>query len=191
MAQEKKNFGIIVGSLRKDSYNRKIANFIMKTYAELANFELIEIKNFPLFNEDLEANVPDVVLKARAAIKSKDGIIIVTPEYNHSIPGGIKNALDWFSRDDYCMMKKPYFIMGASMGTMGTARSQDHIRQVLNSGAFQMYSLPNNEFLFATVQDKLDEEGNLIDAYALNKLSKRINEFIKFTDVVQTSLENK
>ena len=178
------NIGILVGSLRKESYNMKIAKYIMKNYSQKANFNLVDIKDFPLFNEDLEDNVPESVLKARREIKEKDAIIIISPEYNHSIPGVIKNALDWFSRDDYAMMKKPYLIMGASSGTIGTTRMQSHIRQVLNSGAFQMYSMPYNEFLFARIQDNIDEEGNLINEGTVKRLNKKIEDFIRFVKMI-------
>lgn len=182
------NFGIIVGSLRKESYNMKVANYIVKKYSDKANFEIIDIKDFPLFNQDLEDNVPEAVLKARKKTKEKDGIIIISPEHNHSVPGVMQNALDWFSRDDYAMMKKPYLLMGASDGSIGTARMQGHIRQVLNSGAFQMYSMPYNEFLFARIQDNIDEDGNLTNEYTIKKLDRRIDEFIKFTRTIVESM---
>lgn len=180
-----KNIGILVGSLRKESYNMKIARYIVKNYSEKANFEIIDIKDFPLFNEDLEVNVPKAVMKARKEVKEKDGIILISPEYNHSISGVMKNALDWFSRDDYAMMKKPYLLMGASDGTIGTARMQGHIRQVLNSGAFQMYSMPYNEFLFARVQDNIDEKGNITNEGTIRRLNSKIDNFIKFIEVIE------
>ncbi|HHV38480.1 MAG TPA: NAD(P)H-dependent oxidoreductase [Tepidimicrobium sp.] len=179
--------GILVGSLRKDSYNMKIARYIMKNYKDKAYFQIIDIEDFPLFNEDLEDNVPRPILHARGQIKNKDGIIIISPEYNHSIPGVLKNALDWFSRDDYVMMKKPYMLMGASSGGIGTARMQGHLRQVLNSGAFQMYSMPNNEFLFARIQDHMDEDGNLTNQSTIKKLDNRIDSFLQFIEIIQSS----
>ena len=172
--------GILIGSLRKESYNRKIAEYIIKNYSEEFNFQVIEIRDFPLFNEDLEGDVPESVLKARKKVKEKDALIFVSPEYNHSISGVLKNALDWFSRDDFPMMKKPYMLMGASSGTIGTARMQGHLRQVLNSGAFQMYSMSDNEFLFARIQDNLDEEGNLTNERTIKRLDRKMREFKEF-----------
>ncbi len=182
------NIGILVGSLRVESYNMKIANYIVKKYSDLASFEIVDIKEFPLFNEDLEAELPEPVKMARMKIKEKDGIIIISPEYNHSISGVMKNALDWFSRDDYVLMKKPYLLMGASDGTIGTARMQGHLRQVLNSGAFRMYSMPYNEFLFARVQDNIDENGNITNEGTIKRLDKKIEDFIKFTNVIMENL---
>lgn len=179
------NFGIIVGSLREESYNMKVAKYIVKNYSDKANFEIVDIKDFPLFNQDLEDNVPEPVLKARRKVKEKDGIIFVSPEHNHSIPGVMKNALDWFSRDDFVMMKKPYLLMGASDGSIGTARMQGHFRQVLNAGAFQMYSMSNNEFLFARIQDNLDEDGNLNNEGTIERLDKKIDDFITFTKAIK------
>ncbi len=180
-------FGIVVGSLRKESYNMKVAEYIVKKYGEKANFEIIDIKDFPLFNQDLEDNVPEAILTARKKVKEKDGIIFVSPEHNHSVPGVMQNALDWFSRDDFVMMKKPYLLMGASDGSIGTARMQGHMRQVLNSGAFQMYGMPK-EFLFARIQDNLDEDGNLTNEYTMEKLDKTIDTFIKFTKTIVESM---
>lgn len=178
------NFGILVGSLRKESYNMKIAKYIIKRYGDKANFEIVDIKDFPLFNEDLENKVPQTVLDSRKKLDEKDGIIIVSPEYNYSIPGVMKNALDWFSRDDYVMMKKPYLLMGASNGSIGTARMQAHIKQILSAGAFQMYSLPYNELLFARIQDNIDEDGNLTNEGTIERLDKKINSFIDFTKML-------
>ncbi|WP_101773393.1 NADPH-dependent FMN reductase [Peptostreptococcus faecalis] len=182
------NIGILVGSLRKESYNMKIAKYIVDKYPEKANFEIVEIRDFPLFNSDLEEDVPESVLRAKSIIKDKDGIIIVSPEYNHSIPGVLKNALDWFSRGEYVMMRKPYMIMGASMGSIGTARMQGHLRQVLNSPSFKMYSISENEFLYASIQKNIDEKGKLTNERTIAKLDKKIDDFLKFTKVVKEEL---
>ena len=178
------NFGILVGSLRKESYNMKIAKYIIKRYIDKANFEVVEIRDFPLFNEDLEDDVPEAVLESRRRIKGKDGVIIISPEHNYSIPGVLQNAIDWLSRDDFVMMEKPYLLMGASDGSIGTARMQAHIKQVLSAGAFQMYSPPYNELLFANIQDNMDEDGNLTNEGSIKRLDKKIDDFIDFTKMV-------
>ena len=180
-----KSIGIIVGSLRKESYNMKLAKYIVDRYRDLANFKIIEIGDMPLFNEDLEDDLPKSVWKARREIEDKDGIIFITPEYNYSISGVLKNALDWFSRDDYVLMRKPYIVMGASNGSIGTTRAQSDLRKILNSGAFKMYSLSGNEFLFARIQDKMNEDGDLIDEGTIKRLDKRIDEFIKFISLIE------
>lgn len=170
--------GILVGSLRKESYNRMIAKYIIKNYSDLADLEIIEIDQFPLFNEDLEASPPEVIDESRKHIKTLDGIIVITPEYNYSIPGPLKNALDWFSRDNYPLMGKPYFIMGGSTGTMGTVRAQLVVREILNSGAFKMKSVSNNEFLIANIQENIDEDGNLTSTRTIKKLDGKMKELI-------------
>lgn len=81
------NLEILVASLRKESYNMKIAKYIIKGYGDKANLEVVNIKGFPLFNQDLEDNVPEAVLESRKKMKEKDGVIIISPEHNHSIPG--------------------------------------------------------------------------------------------------------
>lgn len=178
-------FGIIVGSLRKESYNMKVAEYLVRRYKDKADFEIVDIKDFPLFNQDLEDDVPQPVLDARKKIDGKDGVIIVSPEHNHSIPGVMQNALDWFSRDDYVMMKKPYLLMGASDGSIGTARMQAQIKQVLSSGAFQMYSPPYNQLLFARIQDNMDEDGNITNEGSIKRLDKKIDDFIDFTKMIK------
>lgn len=177
--------GIIIGSLRKDSYNRKLGEYIIEKYRKLAEFTEISIEKFPLFNEDLENNIDREVIMAKELIKEQDGVIIISPEYNYSIPGPLKNALDWFSRKDYPLMKKPYLLMGASSGSIGTARCQRDLREVLNSGAFKMYSPPANEFLLARIQDKTDEEGNLIDPETIKRLDKKIESFLDYISLIK------
>ena len=95
----------IVGSLRKDSYNMKIANFIKSRYKGKLDIEILKLNDLPLFDEDIEENPPESVNIFKEKIKASDGILFVTPEYNHSIPGVLKNALDWFSRVEQVIVR--------------------------------------------------------------------------------------
>ena len=126
-------FVAIVGSLRIDSYNLKFAHVIKERYKADHDIEIIRLNDLPLFNEDIEKEPPSSVLEFKEKIKRADSVIIVTPEYNHSIPGVVKNALDWCSRVDRVLVDKPIMIIGASNGNVGTARCQADIRKVLNA----------------------------------------------------------
>ena len=169
---------IIVGSLRKKSYNRRVAEFIKERYKDKLDIEILLLNNLPIFNEDIEENPPKEVMDFKAKIKNSDGVIFSTPEYNHSIPGGLKNALDWCSRVDRVLAGKPTFILGSSSGSIGTARAQAEIRKVLNSPGIAALNLPGNEFLIGNVQDKFDENENFIDERAIKKLDRVIDKYM-------------
>ena len=109
---------VVIGSLRKESFNRKLAELAMEVGSEWFEFVEVPISGLPLFNQDLEERVPIVVVDFKKAIESADAALIVTPEYNRSVPGVLKNAIDWASRPDKqnSWTKKPVGIIGASDG---------------------------------------------------------------------------
>ena len=170
----------IVGSLRKESYNRKIANFIKDRYKDKLEIKILEIGNLPLFNEDIEKLPPREVEEFKKEIKNSQGVLFVTPEYNYSIPGALKNALDWCSRKERVMVDKATFIIGASSGNVGTARSQNDLRKVLNSSGLAAINLPGNIVLIDNVQDKFDEDGDFIDERTIKYLDKVVDNFISW-----------
>ncbi len=167
----------IVGSLRKESYNLKIAKFVKDRYKDKLEIEIL-LPDLPIFNEDIEKDPPVEVMNFKEKIKNAQGVLIVTPEYNHSIPGGLKNALDWCSRVDRVLAKKPVFIIGASNGNVGTARSQMDIRTVLNSPGLNAYVLPSNLVLIPNVQDLFNENEEFIDERTIKYLDKVVDNFI-------------
>src|SRR5580692_3141506 len=123
----------LAGSLRRGSYNQaalRAARLLVPENSEIDHFQLDEI---PMFNEDDEKHPPSSVLELKECIRSADAVLIVTPEYNYSIPGVLKNAIDWASRPhgDSAWPGKPAAIMGASLALIGTARAQQHLRQIL------------------------------------------------------------
>jgi len=124
---------VIVGSLRRDSINRKLGGALAKLAAPKAEFEFLRIDDLPLFNQDLEANPPAAVTRLKQAIEAADGVLIVTPEYNRSMPGVLKNAIDWASRPygKNSFNLKPTAVIGASGGAIGTAAAQQHLRSIL------------------------------------------------------------
>lgn len=128
-----KKVGIIIGSLRQGSYNRQIAETFIKIGHPHLDFSVIDISQLPLFSQDLEGDVPSSVETFRQDIRSNDLILIITPEYNRSIPGVLKNALDWGSRPyaKSAFTGKQAAIAGVSPGAIGTAAAQVHLRSIL------------------------------------------------------------
>lgn len=167
----------IVGSLRKESYNLKIAKFIKDRYKDKLNIEIL-IPDLPIFNEDIEKDPPVEVIDFKEKIKNAEGVLIVSLEYNHSIPGGLKNALDWCSRGDRVLAKKPVFIVGASNGNVGTARSQMDLRTVLNSPGLNAFVLPSNLVLIPNVQTLFNEKDEFVDERTIKYLDKVVDNFI-------------
>lgn len=125
--------GMVVGSLRKESYNRQLAQAIMKMLPDDFSAEIIEIAALPLYDQDLDGKQADSVNQFKAHIAAKQAIIFVSPEYNRSIPGVLKNALDQGSRPygKNVWNGKPAGVIGASMGAIGTALAQQHLRNVI------------------------------------------------------------
>jgi chromate reductase len=119
------------GSLRKQSYNRAILAASLEMMPDGASLEIFDLEGIPPFNQDLERQPPGRVKEFKERIRSADGILIATPEYNYSIPGVLKNAIDWASRPygDNAFDGKPVAVMGASIGMLGTARAQYHLGQ--------------------------------------------------------------
>lgn len=122
-----------------------------------------KIGEFPLFNQDVEKNPPAAVTEFKSRIRAADAILIVTPEYNYSIPGVLKNAIDWASRPygDSAWTGKPVAVMGASSSALGTARAQYHLRQMFVY--LDMYAVNQPEVMIAQAQQKFDAQGNLTD----------------------------
>jgi chromate reductase len=122
----------IAGSLRRDSYNRAALREPQNLAPRDAKFEIFELDGISGFNQDEEKNPPSKVVELKSSVRGADAILFVTPEYNYSIPGVLKNAIDWASRPygDSAWDGKPVAVMGASIGKLGTARAQYHLRQV-------------------------------------------------------------
>ena len=113
----------IVGSIRKDSYNLKLAKHVQKRYADHFDLEILDLAPLPFYNQDIEIDPPEVVLDFKAKVTEADAVLWVTPEYNATIPGVLGNVIDWLSRVDKVMIGKPSMVMGASMGNLGYCKS--------------------------------------------------------------------
>jgi chromate reductase len=153
----------IAGSLRRDSYNRaalRAAGELLPAGMELETFDIAAI---PLYNEDVrQAGFPPPVEELRRAIAAADALLLVTPEYNYSVPGVLKNAIDWASRPpNQPFDGKPVAIMGASPSMLGTARAQYHLRQCCVF--LNMFLLNRPEVMIAQASTKFDASGRLTD----------------------------
>lgn len=161
------------GSLRKASYNRSLlaaAKALAPADMVVDIFDLIDV---PLYNADVEAEGdPPAVAAFKAAIRAADGVLMVTPEYNHGVPAVTKNAVDWASRPprDAVLNAKPVGIIGASPGATGSARGQSQLRQTFEFT--NSYGMPQPEILVFRAHEKFDAEGNLTDDATRTYLGK-------------------
>lgn len=152
---------VIVGSLRKDSFNRKLANAIVKLAPPEFSFKQLEIGDLPLYNQDDDANQAAPVKRMKAEIAAAQGLIFVTPEYNRSISGVLKNAIDHGSRPPgkSSWAGKPAGILGVSPGPMGTAMAQQHLRNIL--ACLDVPTQTRPEAFIHAKEGLFDEAGNI------------------------------
>jgi chromate reductase, NAD(P)H dehydrogenase (quinone) len=170
------------GSLRKDSYNRKILKVAIK-FAEESGAEAKEIDlkelSLPLYDEDIESiGIPETVRILKNAISDSDVLIISTPEYNHSISGALKNAIDWASRSGNSFSGKSAVIFGVSTGIYGTLRAQFHLRQILN--ALNVYVQPQPQIFISSIDKSLDDSGRYNNKIILDQLNLLIIKTLKY-----------
>ncbi|HMG53030.1 MAG TPA: NAD(P)H-dependent oxidoreductase [Kofleriaceae bacterium] len=160
----------ICGSLRKGSFNRSLLQAIREALPAGARMVLHDGLDLPIFNNDLED--PPGVVHLKAAIAAADGVVFAVPEYNYSIPGGLKNAIDWVSRPpSSCPMRgKPVGIVGAATGMSGTIRAQAHLRQMLLFSDSPCLNQP--EVLIPRAHERFDERGRLTDPSTTTLLAR-------------------
>ncbi|WP_342540673.1 NAD(P)H-dependent oxidoreductase [Heyndrickxia sp. FSL K6-6286] len=170
----------IVGSIRKESYNLKLAKYIQTRYAERFELEILNIKDLPHYDQDIEMNPPEVVTEFKGKVAEADAVLWVTPEFNYSIPGVLKNAIDWLSRVEKVMIGKPSWIMGATMGALGTVRAQQHLRDILFCPGVGSPLLPGNEVYVGAVHEKIDESGNLTHEPTVKFIDLVVDNFINW-----------
>jgi len=154
----------IAGSLRKDSYNKLLLRAASKLLPPTAQLEIFDISSIPLYNQDMEAAAfPGEVKTFKRKIEAADALLIATPEYNHSYPGVLKNAIDWASRPygDNSFDGKPTAVISASPGLFGGIAAQDQLKQVLL--ALNTRLVPQPAVIVSSVQQKIDSDGNVLD----------------------------
>jgi chromate reductase len=167
----------ISGSLRKDSFNTKLLHVANGLLPQDMTMEIVSIADLPIYNADLDlpfATVrPQAVTKFRDALSRSDGFLFVSPEYNYSIPGGLKNAIDWASRgEDSPLLHKPVAVMGATPGMWGTIRMQLAFQAVFTF--LDMHPVQKPEVLIASAAKKFDDAGKLNDEFGIKLVKEKL-----------------
>jgi len=177
----------IAGSLRRASYNRAALRAAEPLVPADATLETFELDGIPGFNQDDERTPPPRVVELKARVRAADAVLLVTPEYNYSIPGVLKNAIDWASRPygDSAWSGKPVAVMGASVGTLGTARAQYHLRQCFVF--LNMYPLNQPEVMIANAAQRFDADGNLTDDKARDLIRQLLHNLAVWTRQLQAA----
>ncbi|MBP1915141.1 NAD(P)H-dependent FMN reductase [Lederbergia galactosidilyticus] len=174
----------IVGSNADFSYNHQLLNYIAHNFKTLVDVEVVDIKDVPMFNQSNDQTNSAPIQYLNEKIMGADGVIIATPEYNHSIPSALQSVLEWLSFKIHPLDGKPVMIVGASYDVQGSSRSQLHLRQILDAPGVNAVVMPGNEFLLGEVHKAFDEDGNLKDGETAKFLEGCIKKFIRFINVV-------
>jgi chromate reductase, NAD(P)H dehydrogenase (quinone) len=171
----------IAGSLRRDSYNRATLRAATELAPEGATIEIFELDGLSAFNQDEEGNPPSKVVELKRRIREADAILFVTPEYNYSVPGVLKNAIDWASRPygESAWNGKPTAIMGASIGVTGTARAQYHLRQMMVF--LNMFPVNQPEVMIGNCSERFDASGNLTDDATKDFIRQLLENLVDWT----------
>lgn len=154
------NIAVVVGSLRKDSFNKKLALALDKLNHPKLKLSFIKIDDIPVYNQDLDNDLPASVVRFKKEIKEADAVLFVTPEYNRSVPGVLKNVIDWGTRPyGTNVWAKPTAMIGVSPGAVGTAVSQSHLRHIMTSLGAGVFGQPE---VYIVYQDGLiDDDHNI------------------------------
>jgi chromate reductase len=169
------------GSLRRGSYNRALLRAAAEVLPEDARLEIFDLNGIPPFNQDFENQPSEKVKEFKGKIKAADAILIATPEYNYSIPGVLKNAIDCASRPhgDNAFEHKPVAIMGASVGMAGSARAQYHLRQCFVF--LTCFALNQPEVMVPFAQEKIDKDGRVTDQKTKEKVRELLESLVAWT----------
>jgi chromate reductase, NAD(P)H dehydrogenase (quinone) len=170
----------IAGSLRRDSYNRAALRAAQSLVPDDVQLDILELNGLPLFNQDEEQNPHPKVTELKQKIREADAILFVTPEYNYSVPGVLKNAIDCASRPygESAWEGKPVAIMGASVGTLGTARAQYHLRQMFVF--LNMHAVNKPEVMIGNASSRFDSQGNLTDETTKELIGQLLQNLVSF-----------
>lgn len=179
---------VLVGSLRADSFNRRLARAVEKLAPGDLAFRHIQINDLPLYSQDFDAAYPATATRLKKDIEGADGLLFVTPEYNRSIPGALKNAIDWASRPygTNSFTRKPSAVIGTSPGAIGTALAQQDLRAVL--GFCNSPQMNSPEAYIQMKPGLVSDEGEVTDASTEEFLRNYMHELARFIERVLTVL---
>lgn len=175
----------LVGTNSDNSTNRQLLYFMKEHFKNHVDIEIVEIKDIPLFNKPEDKKLPSVVTEIAEKIEAADGVIISTPEYDHAVPASLMNALNWLSYHIYPFLDKPVMITGASYGTLGSSRAQQHLRQMLDSPELKARIMPSSEFLLSHSLQAFDKNNQLKDTEQVKKLEALFKDFMVFVEVMK------
>lgn len=179
------NILAIVGTNSDHSTNRKLLQFIQKHFAGKANIEIAEIKELPIFVKDESIELPQVVQELSDRVAAADGVIIATPEYDHSVPAALMNALSWLSFKTHPFVDKAVMLVGASYGTLGSSRAQMNARVILDSPELSARIMPSSEYLLSHSLQAFDANGNLISQENVELLEGLFSDFLIFIEITK------
>ncbi len=178
MSKQRPVVAVLVGSLRKDSFNKRLAHALEKIAGDRAEFRHVRIDDLPLYNQDLDGDYPAACKRLKDDIKSADAVLFVTPEYNRSIPGVLKNAIDVASRPwgTNSFAGKPGAVIGTSMSAVSTALAQQHLR---NSCVFLDIPMLQQPEAFVHYKDGLiDADGNVTEESVAKFLGNFVDKYL-------------
>ena len=175
----------IVGTNSDRSTNRKLLKFMQKHFSDKADIEVLEIKQLPAFNEPEDKLAPAEVQAFSEKILVADGVIISTPEYDHTIPAPLASALEWIAYTSRALINKPTMIVGASLGLLGTSRAQAHLRQILDAPELKARVMPGTEFLLGHSEQVLDDDNHLNNPEKVAELEEHFSEFQNFVELTK------
>lgn len=169
------------GSLRKGSYNKSILRTAKELSPTNVSIEIFDLEGIPPYNQDMDDRMPERVKEFKSRIQAADAILIATPEYNYSIPGVLKNAIDWASRPPghNSFAGKPVAIMSASPAMLGGSRAQYHLRQTFIY--LDMYPVNKPEVMVPSANEKIDENGNVKDEKTRRKIKELVESLADWT----------
>ena len=175
----------IVGTNSDRSTNRKLLKFMQKHFSDKADIEVLEIKQLPAFNEPEDKLAPAEVQAFSEKILAADGVIISTPEYDHTIPAPLSSALEWIAYTSRALINKPTMIVGASLGLLGTSRAQAHLRQILDAPELKARVMPGTEFLLGHSEQVLDDDNHLNNPEKVAEVEEHFSEFQNFVELTK------
>ncbi|KRK96660.1 flavoprotein [Companilactobacillus futsaii JCM 17355] len=176
-------FIAIVGSNSQKSTNRELLKYMKRHFQDSAEIELVEIKDLPIFKKSADKYVPQLAKDIAKKIEDSDGVIIATPEYDHSVTAVLSSALAWLSYGIHPFVDKPVMITGASYGSLGSSRAQAQLRQILDSPELKARIMPSSEFLLAHSLQAFDDDGNLKDEDVVKELDGLFQDFLQFVNI--------
>lgn len=179
----------IVGTNSNNSTNRKLLQYMETHFSDKADIELVEIKELPIFVKDKSIELPESVKELSDKVEQADGVIISTPEYDHSVPAALMNALSWLSFKTHPFVDKPVMVVGASYGTLGSSRAQMHARQILDSPELKARIMPSSEYLLDHSLQAFDEQGQLISKERIELLEGLFSDFLTFVEITGQLME--